>query len=206
MYVYWLDLTKNDIKKQNLDNMEKQIVKLLIKNPRISDVKISELTEIPYRTVNRKRQKLENTGLINYYTELNTGIKGTKTFTARHLYLIKFQLGITQERIIKEIKEEPNVKTIFTELIYESHLAEIDGHTALVMIIEGETDDDINIGFNSKIVPSLKKNHGKDSIINVSTIRLGKTIRIFHNYLPMININQGRIKNEWPETAIFPKK
>ena len=74
------------------------------------------------------------------------------------------------------------------------------------MIIEGETDDDINIGFNSKIVPSLKKNHGKDSIINVSTIRLGKTIRIFHNYLPMINIDQGIIKKEWPETAIFPKK
>ena len=74
------------------------------------------------------------------------------------------------------------------------------------MIIEGETDDDINIGFNSKIVPSLKKNHGKDSIVNVSTIRLGKTIRIFHNYLPMINISQGIIKNEWPETAIFPKK
>jgi len=186
--------------------MEKKIVKMLIKNPRISDMKISELSGISYKTVNRKRQKLENAGLINYYTELNTGTKGTKTLTARHLYLIKFQLGITQEKIIKEIKEEPNVRTIFTELIYESHLAEIDGHTALIMIIEGETDDDINIGFNSKIVPSLKKNHGKDSIINVSTIRLGKTIRIFHNYLPMINIDQGIIKKEWPETAIFPKK
>ncbi|HIC84638.1 MAG TPA: winged helix-turn-helix domain-containing protein [Nitrososphaerales archaeon] len=199
-------MPKKEIKIQKMDIMEKKIVKMLIKNPRITDMKISELTGISYKTVNRKRQKLENSGLINYYTELNTGTKGTKTLTSRHLYLIKFQLGITQEKIIKEIKEEPNVKTIFTELIYESHLAEIDGHTSLIMIIEGETDDDINIGFNSKIVPSLKKNHGKDSIINVSTIRLGKTIRIFHNYLPMINISQGIIKNEWPETAIFPKK
>ena len=94
MYVYWLDLTKNDIKKQNLDNMEKQIVKLLIKNPRISDVKISELTEIPYRTVNRKRQKLENTGLINYYTELNTGIKGTKTLKMNHFGGSDIFLGV----------------------------------------------------------------------------------------------------------------
>ena len=49
--------------------MEKKIVKMLIKNPRISDMKISELSGISYKTVNRKRQKLENAGLINYYTE-----------------------------------------------------------------------------------------------------------------------------------------
>ena len=79
-------------------------------------------------------------------------------------------------------------------------------HIYIYICIYIYTSIDINIGFNSKIVPSLKKNHGKDSIINVSTIRLGKTIRIFHNYLPMINISQGIIKNEWPETAIFPKK
>ena len=48
-----------------MDIMEKKIVKMLIKNPRITDMKISELTEISYKTVSRKRQKLENSGLIN---------------------------------------------------------------------------------------------------------------------------------------------
>lgn len=198
-------MVKNYKKTQELDKFEKIIVKELIKNPRISDNKISQNTEIPVRTVNRKRKKLEEIGLINYYTELNTGINGTGMLPSRHLYLIKFKLGITQEKIIKEIKEEPNVRTIFTELIYESHLAEIDGHTALIMIIEGKTDDEINIGFNSKIVPSLEKNHGKNCIINISTIRLGKNIRIFHNYLRMINLDKGYIKNNWPNSAIFPK-
>lgn len=198
-------MVKNYTKTQELDKFEKIIVKELIKNPRISDNKISQNTEIPVRTVNRKRKKLEEIGLINYYTELNTGINGTGILQSRHLYLIKFKLGITQEKIIKEIKEEPNVRTIFTELIYESHLAEIDGHTALIMIIEGKTDDEINIGFNSKIVPSLEKNHGKNCIINISTIRLGKNIRIFHNYLRMINLDKGYIKKNWPNSAIFPK-
>ena len=190
-------MVKNTDKMYKLDKFEKTIIKELIKNPRISDNRISQNTEIPSRTVNRKRKKLEDLELLNYYTELNTGINWLNSLPSRHLYLIKFKLGITQEKIIKEIKEEPNVKTIFTELIYESHLAEIDGHTAIIMKIEGKTDDEINIGFNSKIVPSLEKNHGKNCIINISTIRLGKNIRLFHNYLPMVNLSKGYIKKIW---------
>ena len=80
-----------------LDKFEKTIIKELIKNPRISDNRISQNTEIPSRTVNRKRKKLEDLELLNYYTELNTGINGLNSLPSRHLYLIKFKLGITQE-------------------------------------------------------------------------------------------------------------
>jgi len=40
-------------------------------------------------------------------------------------------------QFIREINEENNVRTVFTEHIYQSFLAEVDGRVALVMILEG---------------------------------------------------------------------
>ena len=190
---------------QELDKNELEIIKQLVKNPRISDNKISKNTKIPVKTVNRKRKKLEKTGIINYYFSMNTRKDGLGWFPSRHMYTIKFRLGLSQNKLIREIKEEMNVRTIFTDIIYESHIAEIDGHTGLVLILEGSSDEDVNIAFNSKIVPSLEKNHGKDCIVNISTIRLSREIRLFHNYLPMVNINEGFIKKNWKQ-ALFPSK
>lgn len=188
---------------RNLDTQEEKIVKALIRNPRVSDNAIGRLTGVPIKTVNRKRKKMEEEGLLSYYVELNMRPEGTGRFGARHLYLVKFRLGITQDQIVREIMEEPNVRTVFTEFIYNSHIAEIEGHTALAMIIEGKDDDEINNQFNGKIVPSLKKNHGADCIDQVSTIRLGKPIRIFHNYLPMVNMERPLMKKDWADDAIF---
>ena len=190
---------------QELDKNELEIIKQLVKNPRISDNKISKNTKIPVKTVNRKRKKLEETGIMNYYLSIITRKDGLGWFASRHMYTIKFRLGLSQNKLIREIKEEMNVRTIFTYIIYESHIAEIDGHTGLVLILEGSSDEDVNIAFNSKIVPSLEKNHGKDCIVNISTIRLSREIRLFHNYLPMVNINEGFIKKNWKQ-ALFPSK
>ncbi len=121
----------------------------------------------------------------------------------RYLYLIEFRLGFPQSRLVNEIKEEPNVRTIFTDHIYESHIAEIDGHMALIMLVEGRNDEEVNEAFNSKIIPSLKKNHGEGAITNVKTIRLGDPIRIFHNYIFMVNMVMGKIKEDWSDNAIF---
>ena len=95
------------------------------------------------------------------------GKNGTGTFGAKQLHIIKFKLGITREQIINEIKEEKMVKMSYGRYIYESHLAEIGGHVALVMIIEGHTDEDIVENFNKEVIPSLTKNHGKNSIIEI---------------------------------------
>ena len=179
------------------------IIRSLIKNPRLSDSQIGKMTGVPITTVLRKRKKMEKKGLLNYHTNLNMGADGTGRFNARHLYLVKFKIGISQNQIINEVKMEPNVSTIFTEFIYESHIAEIDGHTALVLLIEGSSDDEINIKFNEIIIPSIEKNHGTGSIIEVTTIRLGKSIRMFHNYLPMVNMDNGRIQESWGDSAIF---
>ena len=180
-----------------------RIIRALIRNPKLSDNKIGKMTDVPIRTVNRKRKIMEEKGLLNYYTELNMDVDGTGKFNARHLYLVKFKLGISENRIIDEVREEPNVRTVFTDFIYESHIAEIEGHTALVLLIEGASDEEINTKFNEIMIPSLEKNHGVGSVIEVTTIRLGRTIRLFHNYLPLVNMDKGRIKNSWKDDAIL---
>ena len=185
------------------DIQTKLIIRALIRNPRVSDNQIGLMTGVPIRTVNRKRKMMEKQGFLNYYTELNMGKEGTRRFNARHMYILKFRIGISQNQIIEEVKEEPNVSTVFTEFIYGSHLAEIEGHTALILMIEGTSDDEVNNKFNEIIIPSLEKNHGVGSIIKVTTIRLGKNIRLFHNYLPMVNMEKGKIKRSWDSNAIF---
>ena len=186
-----------------LDEQEKMIVKALVRDPRLSDLGISKLTGVPTPTVRRKRKKLEQHGLLSFFTALDMQESGTGTFGARHLYIIKFRIGITVKQIADEIRSEPNVRSIFTDLIYESHIAEMDGRVALVMIIEGKNDADIIENVQGKIVPSLRKNHGPDSIEEVSTVRLLQPIRIFHNYVPLVNMRNGVLREDWPVDGIF---
>jgi hypothetical protein len=119
------------------------------------------------------------------------------------MLFIKLKLGITRGQVVEEIRSEPNVANVFSELIRDSYIAEMDGHIALVMIVEGESDSDVAENVQGKIIPSLQKNHGEDSIQELSSIRLLDPIRCFHNYLPMVNIDEGFIKKDWPDEAIF---
>ena len=92
---------------------------------------------------------------------------------------------------------------VFYELIRYSYIAETDGHIALVMIVEGASDSDIAESVQGKIIPSLQKNHGEDSIVDLHTIRLLDPIRREHNYLPLVNMEGGFMKKDWPDDAIF---
>jgi len=186
-----------------LDGQESAIIKALVKNPRASDNRIGAETGIPVRTVNRKRKKLEESGILSYMTRINMLPSGTGHFQVQHLFIIQFRLGITYSQIVREIQDEPNVITIFTELIFESYISEIDGHIALVMVVEGESEADIVERFQAYIIPSLQKNHGKDSIEKVSTIRLLQPIRLMKNYLPTVNMKAGFLKKEWRNDSIY---
>ena len=185
------------------DDQERAILKALIRDPRQSDNYISKVTGVPTPTVRRKRKRLEDDGLLNYFAAIDMQETGTGTFGARHLYIIKFRIGVTVRQIVDEIKSEPNVRSVFTDLIYESHIAETDGHVTLVMIIEGKNDADIIENVQGKIVPSLRKNHGPDSIEEISTVRLLSPIRVFHNYVPLVNMDKGILRNDWTDDAIF---
>ena len=179
------------------DEQEKLIIKALIKDPRMSDNNIGKLTKVPIRTVSRKRKKLEQENKIDYYVAVSHKDK------IRHLYIVKFRMGITKSKLMEEIQREPKIKSVFTEMIHQSIFAEISGHVAILMRVEGSSDTEISENFNGKILPAMLKNHGQDSIVEISTIRLGDSIRFFHNYLPFINVKHGKLMHDWPLDSIY---
>ncbi len=188
---------------KHLDDQERRIIRALIRNPRSSDNRISTLSGVPVRTVSRKRARLEQEGILSYYASVDMQAKGTGRFSTQHMPTIKFKLGITHSQIVQEIRHEPNVADVFSELIRDSYIAEIEGHIALVMVVEGESDSDVAENVQGKIIPSLQKNHGEDSILELKTIRLLDPIRRLHNYLPMVNMKEGFVVEDWPDDAIF---
>lgn len=188
---------------KQFDEQERIIVRALVRDPRLSDHAISEKTGVPSKTVSRKRRRLEGCGVLSYHTMVNMMEGGTGHYGTCHLYIIKFRLGVTKKQIVDEIKSEQNIKSIFTELIFQSHIAEIDGHIALLMLIDGKDDSDVVESMQAKIIPSLRKNHGEDSIEEIRTLRVLAPIRIMRNYIPMVNMSDGLIKEDWPDDAIF---
>ena len=188
---------------RKIDEQERRIIRALIRNPRYSDNKISALTDVPVRTVSRKRARLEQEEILSYYTAVEMQSNGTARFNTQHMIIIKFELGVTRSQIVQEICNEPNVANVFSELIRDSYIAETDGHISLVMVVEGESDSDVAESLQGKIIPSLKKNHGDSSIVELRTIRLLGLIRREHNYLPMVNMEDGVMRGDWPDEAIF---
>jgi hypothetical protein len=186
-----------------LDPQELKIAKALIRSPRISDNRLGEENDLPVRSVSRKRARMEQDGLLRYFAEVDMSVRGTGHFQCRHLYIIKFGIGVTERQIREEVRTEPNVVTVFTRTIYESHIAEIDGQVALVMLVEGVSESDIVDRVHGEIVPSLRKNHGQDAIENIETIRLLRPIRMLRNYLPDVNMQNGVIRPDWSNDAIY---
>ncbi|MFQ5478481.1 MAG: hypothetical protein ACE5E4_07685 [Candidatus Binatia bacterium] len=188
---------------RKLDPQELKIAKALIRNPRISDNRLGEENSIPVRTVNRKRTRMESERLLRYFAEVDMSETGTGHFSCRHLYIIRFKVGVRINQFIDELHREPKVVTVFTRSVYESHVAEIDGRVALVMVIEGVSDADIVERFQEEIVPALRKNHGKDTIEEISTIRLLSRVRMLRNYIPEVNMDKGRIRDSWHRDSVF---
>ena len=191
---------------RELDEQERLIIRQLIRDPRESDNGIGEATGVNVRTVGRKRQRLEEEGILSYHTQVNLAEGGTGQFTARHVYTIKFRLGVTVRQIEEDIRREPYVRSVFTEMLFESHIAEIDGHVAMVLFIDGVSDAGIVQTVQEKLIPSLLRNHGEGSISEVSTIRLLKPVRVMRNYLPSVNMHDGYIRKDWPDEAIYVGK
>ena len=67
------------------DDQERAILKALVRDPRQSDNHISKVTGVPTPTVRRKRRRLEDEGLLNYFAAIDMQETGTGTFSARQL-------------------------------------------------------------------------------------------------------------------------
>jgi DNA-binding Lrp family transcriptional regulator len=188
---------------KELDEQERLIVRHLIRDPRESDNGIGEATGVNVRTVGRKRQRLESAGILSYYTHLDLSSRGTGQFAARHLYIIKFRIGITYKQVLEDIQREPFVRSIFTEIIFESHIAEIDGKLAMLLFIDGANETEIVQTMQEQLIPSLLRNHGENSIEEVNTIRVLAPVRTVRNYIQPVNMQDGYIKKDWPDEAIY---
>lgn len=193
----------NDTAMRVLDEQEKAIVRQLIRDPRESDNGIGEKSGVNVRTVSRKRQRLEQEGVLSYFTHLDLSQAGAQQFNARHLYIIKFRVGITYRQLVEEIRHEPKKTTVFTERIFESHIAEIDGKVALLLFVDGHSDVDIVQRTHEDLIPNLIRNHGADCIETVSTMRLLTPVRVMRNYLPLVNMHAGYLVPEWPDDAMY---
>jgi hypothetical protein len=74
---------------------------------------------------------------------------------------------------------------------------------ALVMVVEGASESDIVSRVHEEIVPSLRKNHGQDSIEEIQTVRLLAPVRVLRNYLPAVNMGGSMMRADWSNDAIF---
>ncbi len=186
-----------------LDPSEQSIVRALIRDPRASDNAVAVSTGVNVRTVSRKRQRLEEDGVLSYFTHVDLSERGTGQFPARHLYIVQFRNGITHSGLVADIQREPFVRSIFTQVIFESHIAEIDGKLAMLLYIDGASEKDIVETVQGQIIPSLLKNHGADSIESVRTIRVLSPVRVMRNYILPVNMQSGYLKPDWPDDAIY---
>ncbi|MBW2974984.1 winged helix-turn-helix transcriptional regulator [Candidatus Woesearchaeota archaeon] len=191
---------------KELDESETRIVRELIRNPRISDNQIAKNTKIPVMTVNRKRKLLEKEGYLKYFTSLDTGEHGTGKYKAKQMYCIKFKIGITREQFIEAVEKDQETLVFEAYYISLSYLGEKDGHLAYMCILDAETESKLMDEFNGRIIPHLKEKLGGDCIKEIITMRVTNTLRRHHNYIPMLNMENGRMKKGWPDDYIFVDK
>lgn len=191
---------------RKLDSQEFYIVKQLVRNPRISDNRISRNTGIPLRTVNRKRKKLEQDGLLSYFAYLHTFTDGLGHFEARCLVTIKLKYGITRGMLQSSFDNEDNVVVFNSKHIFESHIGESNGHAVLVMIIESMRHEDILEILNAETIPNLRKSFGEDAISDIQVIGLTLPMRMLHNYIPGRNVKNGKIIKGWDDKFIYVDK
>jgi hypothetical protein len=59
---------------------------------------------------------------------------------------------------------------------------------------------------HEKIIPSLHKNHGADSIEEIQTVRLLAPVRVMRNYVLPVNMKTGYLVKDWPDDAIYVGK
>jgi len=184
------------------DKYDQAIIRELVINPRLSDNKVSKITKIPVKTVNRKRKVLEDKGIIRYYTHVDNTPSGTADFSASVLYVMKFRHGIYREQFMEAYDRMP-ITEVDLKHISHKWLSEKDGHLILMMIIESRKPNDILEIFNAEIMARIEKYLGPEAVFETLTLPLSGTLQLLHNYMPEKNMKKGTIAPDWPKDLIF---
>jgi len=188
---------------KTLDVQERLVVRELIKNPRMSDNQISKETGVPVMTVNRKRKLLERESLLRYFTSLDTGVDGTGRYKAKQAYILKLNFGITRNQFIDKVEKDRKFQEFSSRFISLSYLGEKDGNLSYLVILDGISDSQILDEFHATLIPFLKSKFGEECIKEILTMRITNTLRRHHNYTPLLNMEHGIIKKDWPNEYIF---
>lgn len=186
-----------------LDEQEKLLVRELIKDPRISDNQIAIKTNVPLKTVNRKRKLLEEKNYLNYFCYLNNTETGTGEFKARSLFVIIFKDGITRKELIEKFEKSDKAMKFFPKHIFLTFVGEYEGNVALILQIESHKADDLIEIYNAELIPELENVFGSGCIRKTINIPLRATLRAVRNYLPGKNMRNGKIREDWPNENIF---
>ncbi len=185
-----------------LDDYDKAICRELIKNPRLSDNKVSRNTSIPVKTVNRKRKRLEKNNVLHYLVHIENGAEGTGKFNSRAQFIVTFRQGLTRKIFYESLL---NTGFSYHEIkhISNAYVGEYEGRLAYVIMIESRVQSDLLEVFNSDIVPKLQNMLGHDCIYETRVIYLHSNIAKLHNYIKDFNISEGKIKDSWPDEKIY---
>ncbi len=87
--------------------------------------------------------------------------------------------------------------------ISECSIGDKDGHAIIAMTIESRVESDIIEVFNAEILPKLKRLLGEDAVIKTDVLTFNSHFIIMHNYMPFINMRNGKIKEEWSDDLVF---
>lgn len=185
-----------------LDEHEKMLVRELIINPRLSDNRLSRITGIPLKTINRKRKRLEHLGVLNYHISLNNGPEGTEDFTSTVMHILRFKYGIFRKQFMDSFQHIPvNIKDI--QHIRYLWLGEQDGRLVVVMILESRQSVDILEIFNVEVLGKIRSAVGPDSVQETITIPITAELALLHNYAPARNMLHGKVRPDWPKDLVF---
>lgn len=188
--------------KEAIDKQDKLIMRELIANPRLSDNKISQVTDIPVKTVNRKRKKLEEKGILNYRVHINNGYGGTKSFSALAQFIVIFRHGITRRGFLENL-DRVGFSDLDIKHIKNAYIGEVDGRVTFSLILESRAQEDLLEIFNTEIIGKLHNMVGHDSIHETKVINLHSNIISLHNYIEGLNTSNGILKKNWPKENIF---
>lgn len=171
--------TKTDKK---ITDKEKQILKELIKNPRVSDNQISKATGIPVKTVNRRRKYLEDNNLVVYSSSVNNFENGTKRFGATCMYSLFFKFGITKEKIKGVIASEVYRRhpAVMKHIMFD-FVGEKEGSAVYTIILVSRASADFIEILNAEIIPFFSGAIGQDSISKVEEMTVGFFNKTGHN-------------------------
>ena len=178
------NIKKNKSKERRviIEEKDKLILRELIKNPRTTDKAISTATNIPMKTVNRRRKYLEDTDTVKYMAFVNNFGSGTARFNSICMYTIYFNYGITTEQVERVVTStEYNNKPIMIKHLLLDFVGEREGMPTYSLTITSRAHEDLVEILNAEIVPEIKKHLGENCIKSIDENAIRMINKTGHN-------------------------